>query len=85
MWRKVEQCHPVVQGRAAVGGSTEKHLGSCASVPSTSHFYLPVDCDDIDRHDNSSSGGVLTIHPGVPLRPCKSTVTWTLMGQMDGQ
>ncbi|XP_029284612.1 microfibril-associated glycoprotein 4-like [Cottoperca gobio] len=39
------------------------------SVHSDSQFYLPIDCDDIHRHDNTSSSGVYTIYPGGPTTP----------------
>ncbi|GAA6221637.1 microfibril-associated glycoprotein 4-like [Lates japonicus] len=42
-----------------------------ASAPSESHFYLPIDCDDIYRHDNTSSSGVYTIYPGGPAAPLR--------------
>ncbi|XP_074485824.1 microfibril-associated glycoprotein 4-like [Sebastes fasciatus] len=34
-----------------------------------SQFYQPIDCDDIYRHDNTSSSGVYTIYPGGPTTP----------------
>uniref|UniRef100_A0A667WAX0 Fibrinogen C-terminal domain-containing protein n=1 Tax=Myripristis murdjan TaxID=586833 RepID=A0A667WAX0_9TELE len=34
-----------------------------------SQFYLPIDCDDIYRHDNSSASGVYTVFPGGPTSP----------------
>ncbi|XP_075948123.1 microfibril-associated glycoprotein 4-like [Anarhichas minor] len=40
-----------------------------ASVPSGSELYLPIDCDDIYRQDNTSSSGVHTIYPGGPTTP----------------
>ncbi|XP_008290680.1 microfibril-associated glycoprotein 4-like [Stegastes partitus] len=40
-----------------------------AAVDSNSHFLLPIDCDDIYCHDNSSSSGVYTIYPGGPTTP----------------
>lgn len=46
-------------------------LGFVASAPSESHFYLPIDCDDIYRHDNTSSSGVYTIYPGGPAAPLR--------------
>ncbi|XP_034043914.1 microfibril-associated glycoprotein 4-like [Thalassophryne amazonica] len=39
-----------------------------ASVQSDSYF-LPVDCDDIYRHNNRSPSGVCTIFPGGPTTP----------------
>ncbi|XP_076004236.1 microfibril-associated glycoprotein 4-like [Genypterus blacodes] len=39
------------------------------SVLSDSQSYVPIDCDDIYRHDNSSSSGVYTIFPGGPTTP----------------
>ncbi|XP_035993326.1 microfibril-associated glycoprotein 4-like isoform X2 [Fundulus heteroclitus] len=39
------------------------------SLQSNSQVYLPVDCDDIYRHDNKSSSGVYTIYPGGPTTP----------------
>ncbi|KAF1394759.1 hypothetical protein PFLUV_G00004490 [Perca fluviatilis] len=39
------------------------------SVHSNSQFYLPIDCEDIHRHDNTSSNGVYTIYPGGPTTP----------------
>ncbi|XP_028255787.1 microfibril-associated glycoprotein 4-like [Parambassis ranga] len=41
------------------------------SVHSNSQFYLPIDCDDIYRHDNKSSSGVYTIYPGGPTAPLR--------------
>ncbi|XP_056266087.1 microfibril-associated glycoprotein 4-like [Pseudoliparis swirei] len=41
-----------------------------ASVHADSQiFFMPVDCDDIYRHDNTSSSGVYTIYPGGPTTP----------------
>lgn len=40
-----------------------------ASVQSNSQSYLPIDCDDIYRRDNTSSSGVYTIYPGGPTTP----------------
>ncbi|XP_024115835.1 microfibril-associated glycoprotein 4 [Oryzias melastigma] len=34
-----------------------------------SKFYLPIDCEDIYCHDNTSSSGVYTIYPGGPTSP----------------
>ncbi|XP_030000125.1 microfibril-associated glycoprotein 4-like [Sphaeramia orbicularis] len=42
-----------------------------ALVHSDSQFYLPIDCDDIFRHDNRSSSGIYTIYPGGPTTPLK--------------
>ncbi|XP_071360355.1 microfibril-associated glycoprotein 4-like isoform X2 [Trachinotus anak] len=42
-----------------------------ASVHSDSQFSLPIDCDDIYRHDNTSSSGVYTIYPGGPTTPLR--------------
>ncbi|TDH15726.1 hypothetical protein EPR50_G00012880 [Perca flavescens] len=39
------------------------------SVHSDSQFYLPIDCEDIHRHDDTSSSGVYTIYPGGPTTP----------------
>ncbi|XP_037546316.1 microfibril-associated glycoprotein 4 [Nematolebias whitei] len=44
-------------------------LGFVASVHSNSQFYLPVDCDGIYSHNNSSSSGVYRIYPGGPTTP----------------
>ncbi|XP_056228093.1 microfibril-associated glycoprotein 4-like [Seriola aureovittata] len=40
-----------------------------ASVHSDSLFSMPIDCDDIYSHDNTSSSGVYTIYPGGPTTP----------------
>ncbi|KAM8773520.1 microfibril-associated glycoprotein 4-like [Acanthopagrus schlegelii] len=40
-----------------------------ASAQSDPQFYLPTDCDDIYRHDNTTSSGVYTIYPGGPAMP----------------
>ncbi|XP_019958648.1 microfibril-associated glycoprotein 4-like [Paralichthys olivaceus] len=40
-----------------------------ASVLSQPDFFLPIDCDDIYRHDNTSSSGVYVIYPGGPTTP----------------
>ncbi|XP_058496145.1 microfibril-associated glycoprotein 4-like [Solea solea] len=40
-----------------------------ASVHSDTHSYLPSDCDDIYRRDNTSSSGVYVIYPGGPTTP----------------
>ncbi|XP_026214902.1 microfibril-associated glycoprotein 4-like [Anabas testudineus] len=40
-----------------------------ASVECDPQFILPVDCDDIYRHDNTTSSGVYTIYPGGPTTP----------------
>lgn len=40
-----------------------------ASVHYNPEFYLPVDCDDIYRHDNTTLSGVYTIYPGSPTTP----------------
>ncbi|XP_068445201.1 microfibril-associated glycoprotein 4-like [Clinocottus analis] len=42
-----------------------------ASVHSDSQFHLPIDCDDIHQHDNTSSSGLYTIYPGGPTTPLK--------------
>nr|XP_020478432.1 microfibril-associated glycoprotein 4-like isoform X1 [Monopterus albus] len=42
---------------------TSAHCGS--------QFYLPIDCEDIYRHDNTSSSGVYTIYPGGPTTPLR--------------
>ncbi|TMS23959.1 Microfibril-associated glycoprotein 4 [Larimichthys crocea] len=42
-----------------------------ASVRCDPEFYLPIDCDDIYRHDNSTPSGVYTIYPGGPISPLK--------------
>ncbi|KAM9314867.1 microfibril-associated glycoprotein 4-like [Pholidichthys leucotaenia] len=34
-----------------------------------SRSYLPIDCDDIYRHDNTSASGVYTMYPGGPTTP----------------
>lgn len=39
------------------------------SIDSNSHFHLPIDCDDIYCHDNTSASGVYTIYPGGPTTP----------------
>ncbi|KAM4595763.1 microfibril-associated glycoprotein 4-like [Fundulus diaphanus] len=39
------------------------------SLQSNSQVYLPIDCDDIYKHDNKSSSGVYTIYPGGPTTP----------------
>ncbi|XP_049900698.1 microfibril-associated glycoprotein 4-like [Epinephelus moara] len=39
------------------------------SVHSDSPFYLPIDCGDIHRRDNTSSSGVYIIYPGGPTTP----------------
>uniref|UniRef100_A0A3P9M400 Fibrinogen C-terminal domain-containing protein n=1 Tax=Oryzias latipes TaxID=8090 RepID=A0A3P9M400_ORYLA len=44
-------------------------LGLTASLQSNSKLYLPIDCDDIYRHDNTSSSGVYTIYPGGATTP----------------
>ncbi|XP_042341670.1 microfibril-associated glycoprotein 4-like [Plectropomus leopardus] len=44
-------------------------LALVASDLSDSQFYLPIDCDDIYRRDNTSSSGVYTIYPGGPTSP----------------
>ena len=40
-----------------------------APAQSDPQFHLPVDCDDIHRHDNTTSSGVYTIYPGGPAMP----------------
>nr|XP_046227146.1 microfibril-associated glycoprotein 4-like [Scatophagus argus] len=40
-----------------------------ASVYGDPEFYLPVDCDDIHRHDNTTPSGVHIIYPGGPTMP----------------
>ncbi|XP_029363170.1 microfibril-associated glycoprotein 4-like [Echeneis naucrates] len=42
---------------------------SAASAQYDGQFFQPVDCDDIYRHDNSSSSGVYAIYPGGPTTP----------------
>ncbi|TKS68518.1 Microfibril-associated glycoprotein 4 36 kDa microfibril-associated glycoprotein [Collichthys lucidus] len=42
-----------------------------ASVRCDPEFYLPIDCDDIYRYDNSTPSGVYTIYPGGPISPLK--------------
>ncbi|XP_035993324.1 microfibril-associated glycoprotein 4 [Fundulus heteroclitus] len=39
------------------------------SLQSNSQVYLPIDCDDIYKHDNKSLSGVYTIYPGGPTTP----------------
>uniref|UniRef100_A0A8C2WG53 Si:zfos-2330d3.7 n=1 Tax=Cyclopterus lumpus TaxID=8103 RepID=A0A8C2WG53_CYCLU len=34
-----------------------------------SQSFLPIDCDDVYRHDNTSSSGVYIIYPGGPTTP----------------
>ncbi|XP_072240833.1 microfibril-associated glycoprotein 4-like [Leuresthes tenuis] len=40
-----------------------------ASAHSNPQYYLPVDCDEIYRYDNTSSSGVYKIYPGGPTTP----------------
>ncbi|KAM6939470.1 microfibril-associated glycoprotein 4-like [Xenentodon cancila] len=40
-----------------------------AYVQSDSKFYLPIDCDDVYWHDNTSTSGVYTIYPAGPVTP----------------
>nr|AFP72288.1 fibrinogen-related protein 1 [Trachidermus fasciatus] len=40
-----------------------------ASVHADSQWLLPIDCDDVQRRDNTSSSGVYTIYPGGPTTP----------------
>ncbi|XP_051242624.1 microfibril-associated glycoprotein 4-like [Dicentrarchus labrax] len=40
-----------------------------AAVHCDPQFYLPIDCDDIYRHDNTTSSGVYIIYPGGPTTP----------------
>lgn len=44
-------------------------LVSVASVQEDPHFFLPIDCDDVYRRDNTSSSGVYAIYPGGPTSP----------------
>ncbi|XP_033986011.1 microfibril-associated glycoprotein 4-like isoform X2 [Trematomus bernacchii] len=44
-------------------------LGFSASAPTGSKDFLPIDCNDIYCHDNTSSSGVYTIFPGGPTAP----------------
>ncbi|XP_070837225.1 microfibril-associated glycoprotein 4-like [Chaetodon trifascialis] len=44
------------------------HVASVHAVP---EFYMPIDCDDIHRSDNTTSSGVYTIYPGGPAMPLK--------------
>ncbi|KAG8014623.1 Cdc42-interacting protein 4-like protein, partial [Nibea albiflora] len=46
-------------------------LALAASVRCDPGFYLPFDCDDIYRHDNSTPSGVYTIYPAGPISPVK--------------
>lgn len=46
-------------------------LALATSVHSDPQFFLPVDCDDIHRHDNKAPSGVYTIYPGGPTSPLK--------------
>ncbi|XP_029015270.1 microfibril-associated glycoprotein 4-like [Betta splendens] len=40
-----------------------------ASVHGSPEFHLPIDCDDIYQHDNTTPSGVFTIYPGGPNSP----------------
>ncbi|XP_033986261.1 microfibril-associated glycoprotein 4-like [Trematomus bernacchii] len=44
-------------------------LGFLASAATGSKDFLPIDCNDIYCHDNTSSSGVYTIFPGGPDTP----------------
>lgn len=46
-------------------------LSLSPSVHSDQEYFLPIDCDDIHRHDNNTPSGVYTIYPGGPLAPLK--------------
>ncbi|KAM9363744.1 microfibril-associated glycoprotein 4-like [Symphorus nematophorus] len=46
-------------------------LALAASVQSDLTFFLPIDCDDIYRNDNTTLSGVYTIYPGGPTAPLK--------------
>lgn len=46
-------------------------LALSSSVHSDQQYYLPIDCDDIHRHDNNTPSGVYTIYPGGPTAPVK--------------
>lgn len=44
-------------------------LGFLASAATGSKDFLPIDCNDIYCHDNTSCSGVYSIFPGDPTTP----------------